>query len=388
METIILTSRNCHRASTVMNIEHPEWGEYVFQWRGHREDVNMFHSNFYHVLTRSYERIELTDCNSAMKDWRVTGWRYALNLEDLWEKAVRAFEGTSHSPEERAGYYIRAYETTLLEDLEKLPKEENETYIEQYRQWVINVFDKHSRVLSAMITGPARFPTSRNEKASNAYDKAVSDFVEWRKKYSKRVERKLEEAKSPEQRTDEEWEALKKDIRYNAKVCAEIDNGAKGSYRTAFTNSIFGKVERLANNGKSDLVLRALDYIRELQEGDHGLKKPLFTTRHKIWTLREVCEKAIETQKERESKEDSEVVFDGGRIVKNYSKERLQIYHDEKPSAQVIAALKANGFKWSRLNGCWQRQLTNNAYYGAARVFYGSELTEERQSFINKLVKA
>ena len=133
----------------------------------------------------------------------------------------------------------------------------------------------------------------------------------------------------------------------------------------------------MANNGRSALVLKALEYIKQLQENKGtGLKKPLFTSRHKIWNL----------QEERENRDSVEIEFDGGKIVKNFADNRLQIFHDEKPAADVISRLKSNGFKWSRFNGCWQRQLTDNSYYGAARVLYGNDvLSEERNKFITNL---
>lgn len=286
-------------------------------------------------------------------------------------------------------YNIREYEEALLEDLKKLPAEEHKEYTEKFRAWVETLFDKHSRILSAMITGPARFPTERNNKANNSYDKALSDFSEWREKYAKRVEKRIEDAKSPEQKEREEWLALKRDINYNAKACADIDNG-EPYHRSAFTNSIFGKVERLANKGKAALVLKALEYIKQVQEDEKtGLKKPLFTSRHKIWKLQEVCEATMQKQEERANTESSEIEFEGGRIVKNFADDRLQIFHDEKPSADVISRLKSNGFRWSRFNGCWQRQLTDNSYYGAARVLFGDNvLSEERNTFLTKLRNA
>ena len=112
----------------------------------------------------------------------------------------------------------------------------------------------------------------------------------------------------------------------------------------------------------------------------------MFTSRHKIWNLQEVCEKAIKAQEERANRDSVEITRNDARIVKNFAEARLQIFHNEKPAADVISRLKSNGFKWSRFNGCWQRQLTDNAYYGAARVFFGNDvLSEERQQFINQL---
>lgn len=389
MEKIILTKKNCHRAAQVRLIEAPETGVYDWCFREIRTNNSMFSRSFAHAAKQGEDTIQVRDVDIELNKWEVVSWKYEINFEDLWGKAVRAFENTSFCPEERAALYIREYEEALLEDLKKLPAEEHKEYTEKFRAWVETLFDKHSRILSAMITGPARFPTARNNKANNSYDKALSDFSEWREKYAKRVEKRIEDAKSPEQKESEEWLALKRDIDYNAKACADIDNG-EPYHRSAFTNSIFGKVERLANNGKAALVLKALEYIKQVQEDEKtGLKKLLFTSRHKIWKLQEVCEAAMKKQEERANTESSEIEFDGGRIVKNFADDRLQIFHDEKPSADVISRLKSNGFRWSRFNGCWQRQLTDNSYYGAARVLFGDNvLSEERNTFLTKLRNA
>ena len=60
--------------------------------------------------------------------------------------------------------------------------------------------------------------------------------------------------------------------------------------------------------------------------------------------------------------------FDGGEVVANSEKNRLQILFDEKPDEQKRSALKGNGFKWSPSQGAWQRQLNDNAIYAAARM--------------------
>lgn len=60
--------------------------------------------------------------------------------------------------------------------------------------------------------------------------------------------------------------------------------------------------------------------------------------------------------------------FDGGRVVANADKNRLQIFFDEIPSEEVRQDLKGRGFRWARSEGAWQRQLTDNAIYAASRV--------------------
>lgn len=60
--------------------------------------------------------------------------------------------------------------------------------------------------------------------------------------------------------------------------------------------------------------------------------------------------------------------FDGGKVVANDDKNRLQIFFDEIPLAEVREALKGHGFRWARSEGAWQRQLSSNAIYAARHI--------------------
>ena len=60
--------------------------------------------------------------------------------------------------------------------------------------------------------------------------------------------------------------------------------------------------------------------------------------------------------------------FDGGKVVANDDTNRLQIFFDEIPPAEVREALKGHGFRWARSEGAWQRQLSSNAIYAARHI--------------------
>lgn len=60
--------------------------------------------------------------------------------------------------------------------------------------------------------------------------------------------------------------------------------------------------------------------------------------------------------------------FDGGKVVANSDNNRLQVFFDEIPSAEVRQEMKGRGFRWARSEGAWQRQLTQNAVYAASRI--------------------
>ena len=60
--------------------------------------------------------------------------------------------------------------------------------------------------------------------------------------------------------------------------------------------------------------------------------------------------------------------FEGGQAEANTDMNRLQLFFDERPSAEQCSMLKRNGFKWAPSQGAWQRQLTDNAIYSAGRI--------------------
>ena len=61
-----------------------------------------------------------------------------------------------------------------------------------------------------------------------------------------------------------------------------------------------------------------------------------------------------EVQQTEETGELPEFVFAGGKIVDNIPENRLQIFFDAKPEAEIRKKLKANGFRWAPSNAAWQ----------------------------------
>ena len=322
------------------------------------------HCDYAHIAIRISDNEEVVIYDKDLGSWVVTEWKYDVNLEELWKCACDAFYSTSFNPEERAALYIRDYEKELNADLENMPENEKEHYITKYKEWVRTLFYKHSRIMSAMITGPARFPSRRNEKIINYYDNAVNEFRTWREKALKAISRKIEDAKPKEQKAEEEWTRLKRSIYSSASTIKGINDGTERGYNKAlFVSSIYGKVETYAKRGDVIIVEKAIAYVRELNK-----QSSIITERHKFFKLVEMAKAVCEAQEVRLNKEDTEILFEGGRVIKNYSEDRVQIVFDTKPQPDVISNLKHNGFRWSPRFSAWQRQLTNNAYYAVSRV--------------------
>ncbi len=346
----ILTKKNCHRADKVRQIAHPEYGEWTFKWRGKKLREGFMHTEYAHLASQpggGNEKV-VFDNDAGMKFWEVVSWKYNENFEDLWERAVRAHSATSFNPERRAEQFIREYEGLLQEDLQQMTADDKEQYVAKFRGWLETLLDRHSRIMSAMIVGPAKFPSKRDEKMNNSYDNALVEFKEWREKALKAIARKIENAKPQAQKLEEAWQKVKLDI----------DNHF-------IPSNLYNRMETIANRGEVELMTRAIEYVRELNK---TRKRPIFTERHRFFKLAEVAQAGRNKMAERENQENREYKFDGGIVVYNYAENRLQIVYDSKPNADTISTLKRSGFRWSPYFGAWQRQLTSNAKYDAKRI--------------------
>ena len=111
------------------------------------------------------------------------------------------------------------------------------------------------------------------------------------------------------------------------------------------------------------MVEKAIAYVRELNK-----QSSIITERHKFFKLAEMAKAACEAQEVKANKEDVEIEFEGGKIVKNFSEDRLQIIFPGKPDAETISKLKSHGFRWSPRFMAWQRQLNTNAYCACAHI--------------------
>ncbi|MDE5774190.1 MAG: hypothetical protein K2H86_07015 [Muribaculaceae bacterium] len=367
METV-LTLQNCHRAKTVRPLANPEASDHEFGFRAIAKNQGFMYCNYIHTATAPDGKVVEVP-NSDLKNWVVTSWLYEENLEDLYSAGVRAFSATSHTPEDRALQYIREYEKEMQEDLAILPENEKAQYLKEYHGWVSTLFSKHSRIASAMIVGPAKFPSAKNKSANESYDRAYQDFRAWRDRFFQAVNRRIEAAKPQEQKDEEEWQGVKSMIMRSASSIYGIDTHHEPYDRTCFVSNLYGRLETIAKNGKVEIIRKAAEFIKELnQKFKESGGKAIFTDRHKFWKLVEKAEETIAKQAENADRENVTIELDNCTVVKNYEEDRLQIFHEEKPPYEVISRLKKEAWRWSRNNGCWQRQLTQNACYSAARV--------------------
>lgn len=292
-------------------------------------------------------------------------------LQEYYNRAYNAHRNTSFDPEKRAKSIIKEYSELLTEDLKQYKDEETkQKYKDLYIKKLLAYLDAKSRTASPMITGPARFPVERNRKAIESEMKRSQEFEEFRTNFLKRYEKQQRAAVDPAEAKAEVHEKRKKNIIENMLFIKAIDNGEqRGFNRTLFINGISNLcLKTIAKEGNEKQSEDILNIINKYNNGT-DYKKPIFTPKHKIFTLLEVTEQHREQNHDKQNQELKMFNFEGFKVLFNYEIDRLQIQHDEKPNAEIIQTLKKNAFKWSPSQKVWQRQLTQNAIYTTQRIF-------------------
>ncbi len=280
-------------------------------------------------------------------------------LLDNYKGAARqAHYWTSFSPEKRGEQLINDYNNQLTEDITELQEKgiDSET-IEGYKNRYISLFrswlSAKSRCFSAMITGPAKFPTRRHEKANRSEDNHYKLWQEWRLRAKKAIVRKAQPVKTYVSEIDRykaDLESMKKNHELMKQGNIMIKKAKKeGKDISEELKELLGINDFNAN--------WAMRWGFGLQNNNANMKR----VEQRIKEL-EVKENARQNNPEKSYK------FNGGEVVINYEADRIQIIHDEKPSEEVRKELKSNGFNWSHSNKAWQRKITINAMYVTKRI--------------------
>lgn len=211
---------------------------------------------------------------------------------------------------------------------------------------------------SVLVCGPSNFPTRKKAKQNAREDTLWREYNEIQEILSKiksvgtgsidltdpHAREMLEDRLQSLQNTLETGKAMNAHYRkhktmkgfrdYSDETAAEMDQAIVRA--PAFAQTPFPDFELASLRGK---IKRVQENLAKLDKMDAAQGQP-----------------------------DAEEVFDGGRVVHNVADNRLQIYFDEIPAEEIRAKLKSYGFRWSRKNQTWQRQLTQNAIRDARRI--------------------
>lgn len=258
-----------------------------------------------------------------------------------YETAKRAHYWTSFDPDRRAISECRFFDEICTEFADK-----PEVIAKFERLFLLSLAAK-SRCLSSMITGPAKFPVAKAEKAS-ARERKISDEM---LAYIDRVRKAINKPESTVISSDDE----------NAidKLKAKLAALTKAQETMVQANKLIRKGDNaglvaLLGEGRAAEVLKP-DFCGRIGFAD-------FELRNNNARIKQV-EGRIKELESKQGMESKELVINGVKVVQNVPDNRLQLFFEGKPTASIISMLKSHGFKWAPSVMAWQRQLTNNAVW-------------------------
>ncbi len=294
-----------------------------------------------------------------------------VKLSDInYDMAYRAYTNSSFSPEKRAESEQRGYIQAMVNfydlfiKMVKTPKDKEyfDMRMAQYQDFYLkhqsNILGAKSRTASSMITGPANFPVRRNQKALNSLDNKENDFYEKEKKFETNTRKaltpkELQPIKSGQSDTISLLEKkLSKlmEVQETMKAANKIIKSKKLSKEQKIID-----LQKVGIKEKSALQLFEPDYAGRLGFPGYSL------TNNNANIKRIKGRISIEKRRINESKTDTnaEETINGVKLVKNHAANRVQIFFDGKPEADVRTKLKKLGFKWAPSKGAWQRFLSS-----------------------------
>jgi hypothetical protein len=335
-------------------------------------------------LNAGFLRNEMAESVHAGQYEGIRAWAAALPVPVLEtqisrEAAMRAHAGTSHSPDERGAGELRSYVRALAaawraievkynaadEATQANVRAEFEKLRDGYAGRVNAYLAAHSRVMSSMIAGPARFPVESNRKKSETADRRAQEAQDWLAKGKKRLARAF--AGPVDNSLTSELASIEQRI------------AEKEALQTKM------KAANAAMRKGDDAALRALGFddarIAQLKKPDAIGRKgfPDYALTNNNAEIRRLKDRLVDVRKridgaaaqEPESDEDPT----GPRIVQDTEANRVRILFEGKPDEATRAMLKKAGFRWSPTNSAWQRQLTQAALAEARKIVDGLRVT-------------
>lgn len=231
-------------------------------------------------------------------------------------------------------------------------------YARRLAQWTNDHNRNGASCPSVLVCGPANFPTKKKAR-QNAREDAL-----W-KEYNE-IQAILDKIKSvgtgPIDPADPHARELYADRLQ--KLQAELERGKamNAHYRKHKTMKGFQDLTDETAAEMDKAIANAPAFVRTPYPDFE-----LSSLRGKIKRTQENLAKLNSLEQHKDDAANT-LEFDGGKIFLNMELNRLQILFDEIPDEDTRAALKSHGFKWSRRNEAWQRQLTRNAVYDAKRI--------------------
>ncbi len=218
---------------------------------------------------------------------------------------------------------------------------------------------------SVMISGPANFPINKKKKQNNRRESLNKEW-QYLDDYAKKIKNLLT-MEQPILSSDENAIELLRD---------KINKLEAEQAKMKAVNAYYRKNKTL--DGCPELTSKQIEILKaEMISNYHYENKPfmsfqLSNNNAVIKNTKKRLDELLRVKEDGTCEKENRFF----KVVENTELMRLQLIFEGKPEPEVRDILKSNGFKWSPKNVCWQRQLTENAKYSAAKVFRELERKE------------
>ncbi len=300
------------------------------------------------------------------------------HLEDLHGLALRAHSGTSHFPEKRADGIVREYREHMQaveQEFSQWRTDDNAAdldadlaaYRARYTELLRTYLHSHSNVVSAFIAGPANFPTRQMQKRSQWADKHRDRWLEFSRSRLEKLRRKYDPrriARAPISSDDPDAVA---------KLRAKIEKAEALQELMKAANKVVRKKKLSDEEKAAELVELGLsqDQAQKLLTpdcmGNTGF--PGYRLSNNSANIRSM-KKRVARLEQAAQDTTTETEFGEVRVVDNVKANRVQVIFPGKPSAEIRAKLKSNGFHWAPSwdGKPWQRKRSDWALQVAKEI--------------------
>lgn len=287
-------------------------------------------------------------------------------LENEWDLVYNAHRWVSFSPDRRATQIVTEYSAMLQEDLDSLGENQGnykEKFLTHFRAWM----SAKSNCASSAITGGSNFNVRRAEKANNREHARMEDFIKFRDKYFKSVNR--QRTLSPEEELDLAQERLDK-ITNQQEMMKEMNVILRKIWKDKELTTEEDRIKKAVETFKAEeypdqMVVELGTYVT----GGRQFVFPSYALTNNNATIKRTLEKIAVMKNRIQTKESFEdIQFDGGYLT--IEDDRIKIFHESKPEQNIIEELKKSGFRWSPFWKCWCRKHTGNALWVSKRLSF------------------
>lgn len=297
-----------------------------------------------------------------------------------YDTALRAYTGTSWSPEKRAASIQQDYAQHILAVEERMrpladTPEKQALLVERLERYRKGYLDHLNRwlqsrhgLVSTNIAGPSNFPAARMNKKSERSHVLLGELLEWSGKEQRSLRNALDPRGISSSRADAP-ELIQNKIDELETLQQRMVEGNKIVRKKDLTDE--QKIEQLIALGWKEKTARSAlekDFAGRIGFPDYLLKN----NNAEVHRLKG---RLVEIGRLRETT-DIEWDIPGGRAEINTEINRVQLFFDEKPDAAMRDKLKQRGFKWAPSQNAWQRQWTDNARSAMDALFSRKKIEE------------